>query len=278
MNMMSFTLFKVIAVLTGFIFFIGFYLDHSLSALNLPGLLFVVVGTFSAAILGSTIGDIIRFVKVSIRVLFGYRINIKEDVNEIVYVSKLWHEKKIKGVEDELDSIANPFLRYAIELVIDKTPLEEIQNLLRWRAHRIKTNEQVMVQLAQSLAFYAPAFGMLGTIIGLINMLSSISAKDIELIGASMAIALITTFYGILISNLIFKPISERLQRRIHHRLKLISLVMEGVELIYHDRSPGVVYVTLYSFIVDHDDDLRKGKYVDDHSDSLDRYKRLLDP
>ncbi len=118
--MMSLTLIKVIAVLTGFIFFIGFFLDHSLAALNLPGLLFVVVGTFSAAILGSTIADIIRFVKVSTRVLFGYRINIKEDVNEIVYISKLWHEKKIRGVEDELGSIANPFLRYAIELVIDK--------------------------------------------------------------------------------------------------------------------------------------------------------------
>lgn len=278
MNIKSLTFIKVILVLAGFIFLIGFFLDHSLAALNLPGLLFVIVGTFSAAILGSTVSDFIRFVKVSVKVLFGYRVNIKEDVNEIVYISKLWHEKKIRSVEDELNSIANPFLRYAIELVIDKTPLNEIQSLLRWRAHRIKTNEQVKVQLAQSLAFYAPAFGMLGTIIGLINMLASISAKDIELIGSSMSIALITTFYGILISNLIFKPIAERLERRIHHRLKLISLVMEGVELIYHDRSPGVVYVTLHSFIVDHDDDLRAGKYSDDHSTSLERYKKLLDP
>jgi chemotaxis protein MotA len=271
------TLLKVIFIIGGFFLLIPMYLNDGWAALNLPGLAFVILGVFGAGLLGTVWSDFWRFIKMSVRILFGENIDIKQDVDEIVYVARLWHEKKIKGIEEELDNIANPFLRYAIELIIDQTPLNEIHSLLRWRAHRIKTNEQVMVQIAQSLAYYAPAFGMLGTILGLINMLSGLDTGNMEVIGSNMAIALITTFYGILLANLIFRPIAERLERRIHHQLKLISLIMEGIELIHQNRSPSLVYVTLHSFIVDHEDELRDGEYHIDHSAALARYKRFFE-
>jgi chemotaxis protein MotA len=271
------TFVKVVTIIGGISLLIPYYLDDGSAALNLPGLAFVIVGVLGAGLLGTTWPDFWRFIKVSLRILFGKQLNIKQDVDEIVYVARLWHEKKIKGIEAELENIANPFLRYSIELIIDQTPLNEIHSLLRWRAHRIKTNEQVMVQIAQSLAYYAPAFGMLGTILGLINMLAGLENGDIQLIGANMAIALITTFYGILLANLVFRPIAERLERRIHHQLKLISLIMEGVELIHQNRSPSLVYVTLHSFITDHEDELRDGEYNTDHSAALARYKRFFE-
>lgn len=271
------TLIKVIFIITSIILLMLLYLEDGLVLMNLPGLGFVLAGVLGAGLLGSASKDFWRFIKVSARLLWGERIDINQDVDEIVYVARLWHDNKVKGVEAELNHIANPFLRYAIELIIDQTPLNDIHSLLRWRAHRIKTNEQVLVQIAQALAYYAPAFGMLGTIIGLINMLAGLEQGNMEVIGQHMAIALITTFYGILLSNLIFRPIAERLERHIHHQLKLISLIMEGVELIHQNRHPSLVYVTLHSFVNDQHDELRRGQYTQDHSAALERYKRIFE-
>lgn len=267
---------KVIAIVVSLVVLMLWYIDDVWALLNLPGLFLVVFGVLGAGLLGNQTQDFTRFLRVAFLELIDGRVDITEDINEIVYISKLWHEKKIQQVEQELKDVANPFLRYAIELVIDNTPINEIHNLLRWRAQRIRSNEQVSVDIAQSLALYAPAFGMLGTILGLINMLSNLDSQNIDAIGGSMAIALLTTLYGIFLSNVVFKPIAYRLQQRIDYRVKLISLIMEGVELINHDRSPGLVYSTLYTIIVDHSDELRDGKYTKDRSEVLQKYRDML--
>ena len=94
-------------------------------------------------------------------------------------------------------------MRTGIQLVIDNTREEEIIDLLSWRIARLKARERAEAQIFRTMALYAPAFGMIGTLVGLVNMLEGMDAAQIGVIGERMAVALLTTFYGIVLANLI---------------------------------------------------------------------------
>merc|ERR1712098_693853 len=101
--------------------------------------------------------------------------------------------------------------------------------MLRWRIARLKAREHAEAQIFRTMATYAPAFGMIGTLVGLVNMLEVMDAGDLEVIGPRMAVALLTTFYGILLANLVFKPIAVKLERRTEERLITMNIVLEGI-------------------------------------------------
>jgi len=103
---------------------------------------------------------------------------------------------------------------------------------------------------------YAPAFGMLGTLIGLVNMLFSMSDGGFDTIGLNMAVALITTFYGLILANLLFKPIATKLEDRTEQRVRTLGMALEAVNLISQQRTPSYIRETLYSFLADYDDEV----------------------
>ena len=106
------------------------------------------------------------------------------------------------------------------------------------------------------MASYAPAFGMLGTLLGLINLMDLVGAGDMKAIGAQLAVALVTTFYGVLLANLIFKPIAVKLERRTEQRLVLMNMVLEGISLMCAGRSPALMRETLKAFVAQYDDEI----------------------
>ena len=109
---------------------------------------------------------------------------------------------------------------------------------------------------------YAPAFGMLGTLLGLVNMLHGMSEGSFEQVGFNMAVALVTTFYGIVLANLIFKPIAVKLERRTEQRVQLLSMVLESVSLLSQKRGPAFIRETLHSFIAQYEDEVEGRDYV----------------
>ncbi len=182
----------------------------------------------------------------------------RDDILELENISRLWFRGEIQSVENALEKTKNPFLRTGVQLVIDNTPLQDIHELLQWRISRLKARESAEAQVFRTMASFAPAFGMLGTLLGLINMLFILGESDIATIGQHMGIALTTTFYGILLANLVFKPIAVKLERRTEQRLILMSMVLEGVSLISQKHSPSFIRETLKSFMVRYRDEIRQ--------------------
>ncbi|MCX7089027.1 MAG: MotA/TolQ/ExbB proton channel family protein [Methylococcales bacterium] len=243
-------------VLLGFI--ILFEANHPLAFINLPGLFIVVLGTFAAVCLSYPLRDIKQSIK-SIRLIIFYEsLDPRQDADEITRVAQLWFTRDLIGVEHIIDSINNSYLKTGFQLVIDNTPMDDILTLLKWRIVRLRAKEQVAANIFHSMANYAPAFGMLGTLVGLINMLEIIAQKDITAIGFNMGVALITTFYGLMLANLLFHPIAIKLERRTEQRVMIMSMVMEGITLIAERRTPSFIRETLYSFIVHHEDELQR--------------------
>lgn len=227
---------------------------------NGHGLAIVLGGTLAATLISYPLNEVLRVFRVFWVVLRNERLYEREDLDELVEVSRIWFSGNMAAADDALAQIRNPFLKTGLQLVIDGSPLEDILDLLQWRISRLKAKEQAEAQVFRSMANYAPAFGMVGTLIGLINLMSTMESRDFAVIGAGMAVALITTFYGILLANLVFKPIATKLERRTERRLMLMQMVMEGVTLISQHRSPAYIRATLESFRADYQDEINQGR------------------
>ncbi len=230
--------------------------------LNLPGIIIVLGGTIAATLVSYPFREFFRLFKLVAIVLYDKRIDPQSQIEEIEEMARKWFRDDIRGVEKDLTTVANPFLKTGVQLVIDKTPLPDIIDLLHWRITRLRAREQAEAQMFMSMANFAPAFGMLGTLIGLINMLNILDNKNFSEIGFHLAIALVTTFYGLLMANLIFKPIATKLERRTEKRVMLMTMVMEGVTLMSQRRSPAFIRATLDSFVAHHEDELNQSLHM----------------
>ncbi|WP_457809180.1 motility protein A [Kushneria sp. EE4] len=233
-----------------------FTAQSPLSFFNLPGLLIVLTGTLAATMISYPMREIRRVVALVGSVFRREPDFIREDIDELVALAREWMHGDARAVERALETTRNPFLRTGISLVIDNVREEEILDLLRWRITRLRARELAEAQIFRTMATYAPAFGMLGTLVGLINMLEVIQNGDLAVIGPRMGVALLSTFYGILLGNLLFKPIAVKLERRTEERLIAMNMVLEGVSMISRRRLPSFIEATLNSFIGEAHDEL----------------------
>ncbi|GAB2783879.1 motility protein A [Halomonas shantousis] len=227
------------------------------SFLNLPGLAIVLTGTLAATFISYPLREVVRVVRLVGIVFRRENTYARDDIKELVDMARLWFKGDVRAVETALEGTRNPFLRTGIQLVIANTKESEILDLLRWRIARLKAREHAEAHIFRTMAAYAPAFGMLGTLVGLINMLEVMEAGDMAAIGPRMAVALLTTFYGILLANLVFKPIAVKLERRTEDRLIAMNMVLEGVSLISKRRLPSFIEETLNSFMANYQDEIR---------------------
>ncbi len=224
---------------------------------NLPSLVLVVGGTVAATLISYPLREVVRVFKVFGIVLRNERLYAQEDMEEIINVSRKYFAGQIAALDDALEHCRNPFLRTGVQLVIDGAPVDDIVELLQWRIAKLKAREAAEAQIFRSMAMYAPAFGMLGTLLGLISMLHNLQG-DFQSIGANMAIAMITTLYGILLANLLFKPIAIKFERRTERRVMQMNLVLEGVTLMAQRRSPSFIRLYLESLEAHHEDEIRQ--------------------
>lgn len=226
--------------------------------IDLPSLGIVVIGTFAATCISYPLGEVLRIFSLIKPVVRNERLYTQEDIDELVNLSRLWIDGDLRAVEDALVGVKNPFLRSGVQLVIDKTPEDDIIELLQWRISRLRAQEQAEAQLFRVMAGYAPAFGMLGTLVGLVNLMFVLGDGDMVTIGRQMAMGLMTTLYGVLLANLVFKPIAVKLERRTEQRVVLMNMVLQGISMMCNKRSPGLMRETLKSFVAQHHDELRE--------------------
>lgn len=230
--------------------------DSLVTLSNLLGVSIVLFGTLGAVLISYPAREVLRVVRLAIRVFQGGGRRNEQDINALVQLARLWFSGDPRKVEVALKRMRNPFLRTGVELVIDNTPEQEVLDLMRWRMVRMKARERAEAQMFRTMALYAPAFGMVGTLIGLVNMLAVVDVGDLALVAERMAVALLSTFYGIVLANLVFKPVAVKLERRTEERLITMNMIMEGVSLLSRRRAPAFIEATLNSFIEQHHDEL----------------------
>lgn len=224
--------------------------------IDLPGLGIVLVGTAAATFIAYPLPEVVRIFGLLRRVVRNEKLYIDKDLEDLVEISRVWLQGDIRAVEEALEQVSNPFLRNGVQLVIDNVPEQDILDLLQWRIARMKAKEHAEAQLFRVMAGFAPAFGMLGTLVGLVNLLFLLGDGDMTAIGRQMALALMTTFYGVLLANLVFKPVAVKLERRTEQRLVLLNTILQGISMMSQKRSPSMLRETLNSFVTEVQDEI----------------------
>lgn len=227
--------------------------------INLPGLAIVLGGTCAALFIAYPLSEVVRIFKLVRTVFRNDQHDQQRDIDELVTMAQLWMNTDVRKVEEALKKVSNPFLRTGVQLIIDNTPEDQIIELLQWRIARLRAREHAEAQMFRIMAGFAPAFGMLGTLVGLINLMTVLGSGDMVLIGQQLAVALMTTFYGILLANLVCKPIAVKLERRTEQRLMLMNMVLQGIAMMCARRGPAVVRETLNSFMMHFEDEVYDG-------------------
>lgn len=151
------------------------------------------------------------------------------------------------ALEDEAQQLTDPFLKKGIQLVVDGTDPELVRSILEIELSFLEERHKQGQSLFETMGFLAPAFGMIGTLIGLIQMLRQL--QDPSSVGPNMAIALITTLYGALIANLFCIPIANKLGVRSSEEILLKEVIIEGILSIQAGENPRIVREKLEAFL-----------------------------
>ena len=178
-------------------------------------------------------------------------------IGQIVEIAKEARMKGILSLEDKLGDIQDPFLYDSLLLVVDSVDLEKVKTLMETELTQLDERHAVAREFYDKGAAAAPAFGMIGTLIGLILMLGNMS--DVDKLASGMAVALITTLYGSLLANVIFTPISNKLKARHDEEFLCKLLIMEGVIAIQEGENPKFIEEKLYKLLPTAQKSLKEG-------------------
>jgi chemotaxis protein MotA len=212
---------------------------------NVPSVLIVVGGTFATALIRFGMGDVLNSMKVANNA-FATKLSVPEQViKEIVNLANIARKNGLIVLEQQ--PIADHFLKKAIMYCVDGHEAEFIEEVLNKEVSLTVERHDIGRKVFSGMGDSAPAFGMIGTLVGLVQMLSTMG--DPSTIGPAMAVARLTTLYGALIANIVMIPIADKLSLRSREEERNRKLIIEGVLGILKGLNPRVMEEFLETFL-----------------------------
>lgn len=230
-------------------------LDGKLGAfLNVPGLMITMGGSTGALLVNYQLDQIREVGKITIQAFFTKKEGIASLGYYFVELAKKARREGLLALEDDLLEIEEPFLRDGLQMVIDGFEPESIRDIMETELQALAERHRMGQKLYLTWGSLAPAFGMIGTLIGLVQMLSSLD--DPEAIGPGMAVALLTTFYGVLAANLFFNPIAGKLAIRTAAEISRKEAIIDAVLALQAGVNPRILQEKLKAYLPPQEQDL----------------------
>ncbi len=209
--------------------------------LNLPSFLIVLGGTLSSTLIAHPFSHLIRGFIAFIVVFTRREFDFIKLIEDICQFSQLYTTKGIPGIEEKINSYkTETLLKDGLRMVVNGYSEQEIKEYLEVSLQRKYDRDMIDYYLFRTMGRASPAFGMVGTLVGLIFMLS-IMGDSPEKIGPFLAVALVTTFYGLILAHLIFLPMGNKLQHQAEINIRIGRMAVEGVNYILKKQHP--VYI-----------------------------------
>jgi len=217
------------------------------SFISISSIFITVGGSFAALIVSNPLSRILGIMKITMNAIKMKPMEAGRIISMIVTFSEKARREGLLALEDDLDELEDDFLRKGIQLVVDGTDPEIIRNIMETELNSMQVRHQEGIKLYEDWALFAPAFGMIGTLIGLILMLANI--EDKSAIGPGMSTALITTLYGAILANLVFTPLANKLTYNNDQEVLIREIMIEGTLSIQSGDNPRIVKEKLVSFL-----------------------------
>lgn len=213
-----------------------------------PASVFITFGgTFGAVLASNTMQGFIGGLKSILLVIKTPNLDTIGTIKQIIDLSNIARKEGLLALEESANNLEEPFMKKGIMLIVDGTDPELVRGILEAELVNTDARHQQMIGFWKQVGAMGPAWGMIGTLIGLVLMLKNLS--DPDTIGPNMATALITTFYGSVLANWISAPVSNKLSVFNDAEIQLKEIMIEGLLSIQAGENPRVIEEKLKSFL-----------------------------
>jgi len=214
---------------------------------NVPSMLIVIGGTIAATLINYPLREVLGVITTLRQAFFHDERDPTIVINKIVEFANIARREGILALESHASDAGDEFLQKSVQLAIDGTAPELIKDILTTELAFMEDRHSMGQSVLLAAGAFSPAFGMIGTLIGLVQMLSAL--EDPSQIGGAMAIALLTTLYGAVLANVVFLPCAGKLKVRTAGELLTKEIIIEGILSIQSGENPRVVEQKLKAFI-----------------------------
>ena len=246
-----------IATIVGLIVCIGFVLWAIISGAGVSGLIKYFIdgqsvmitlgGAFCAVLASSPLKDFLNGLKSIKMVMKTATLNTQEIIEKIISLSNVARKEGLLSLEEAANGLDDQFMKKGILLIVDGTDPELVRAIMETELDSIDARHKKNITFWDTVASMGPAWGMIGTLVGLVNMLQNMS--DAASIGPAMSVALLTTLYGSLLANWICTPVSNKLKANNKAEMTLKEIMIEGLLSIQAGENPRVIEEKLKSFL-----------------------------
>lgn len=240
-----------LATLLGLIITFGFILGAILAGgsillfVNVPSLLIVIGGSVSVVLMQFTLGQFFGAFKVAMKAFFHKSVDAVQLIEQAGVLANVARKEGMMALESQ--EIENPFLNKGIQLCVDGHPPDLVRKMLSKDISLTIQRHELGQKIFKALGDIAPAMGMIGTLIGLVQMLANMD--DPKSIGPAMAVALLTTLYGAIIANAFALPLADKLELRSQEEKTNRTLILETISGIQEGMNPRVLEELLKAFL-----------------------------
>ncbi|MBQ9700312.1 MAG: motility protein A [Lachnospiraceae bacterium] len=225
--------------------------DQGLPALgnfgDVPSVIITLGGTMTGLLTSNTLSDYIKGFKSITLVMKAQTIDEASVIKKIIDLSNIARKEGLLQLEEAANELDDQFMKKGILLIVDGTEPDLVRAILETELSCIESRHKKIMSFWEDMASMGPAWGMIGTLIGLVNML--VSLDDPSSIGPNMAVALLTTLYGSLVANWLAIPVSKKMGVNNGNEVMLKEVMIEGLLSIQAGENPRVIEEKLKSFL-----------------------------
>lgn len=236
------------------------------SYLHLPSAFITIGGGICSALINFRLKDLAGVLKAAKKIFTDKVFSSSETIAMLVKLSEKTRREGLLSIEPELEQMEDPFIRQSLQLVVDGIESETIKDFMDTEIENMQARHSKVQAVFNMLGNIFPAWGMIGTLLGLINLL--LKLDDPAQIGPSMSVALVTTFYGSILANFICIPIAGKLKMKSDEEVHQKEMIAEAVISIQAGENPKILEQKLKIFLTqeERDKDLRKNEEEPDSS------------
>ncbi len=217
------------------------------SFIDVPSIGIVVGGTLATVLVSFPLGAVMQMHSIMMNAIFSKAFTPLDTVSTLVSFAEKARREGILALENSMDEISDDFIRSGLRLAVDGVDPELIKDILHTELAFIEDRHRSGQAIFGYMGAAAPAFGMIGTLVGLVLMLQNLS--DPNSIGPAMAVALLTTFYGAVLANVLFIPVESKLKARTAEEILIKEVAIEGVMSIQSGDNPRILEQKLLAFL-----------------------------
>lgn len=240
-----------VGMILGFIaIFVSFIMEggNPVAIIKIPALILVFLGTFAATLAGYKLSDVGGIIKAALRaVLPGKKVDTTGVINELMGYADIARRDGLLALEEKTKAVTDPFLRRALELVVDGVDSDEVEETLQAEIDALQQRHKVGAKFFADMGGFAPTLGIIGTVLGLVHALEGLS--DPGKLGEAISGAFVATLWGVMSANVMWLPISNKLKRNSTAEVAYRSLIIQGILAIQAGVSPRAVGERLKSHL-----------------------------